>query len=327
MASANRAASLTHRLLAFSRRQTLEPVPVDVNKLVLSMEDLVRRTSGPGIILKSFLGAALWRALCDPNQLESALLNLAINSRDAMPDGGRLSIETTNVVLDQNASAGIEPGDYVRICVSDTGVGMAAEIVNRAPEPFFTTKPSGQGTGLGLSMIYGFVKQSKGHLRIRSQPGTGTTVELFLPRYVDAAGRDNAVGSTPEMPHAAGNTTVLLVEGDDFLRDLGTEMLTDLGYTVSTADDAASALELLGSLSRLDLLVTDVELRSGMNGRQLAEAAREKLPDLKVLLITGFAESTAVGEVLSAPPMQVMIKPFSLAVFASRVRNLLENAS
>lgn len=328
LTSVNRAAALTHRLLAFSRRQTLDPKPTDVNHLVLSMEDLIRRTLGPDIYLETVLTNGLWTALCDPNQLESALLNLAINSRDAMPDGGRLTIETGNAPLDREALAStgfgeIESGDYVRLCVTDTGVGMTTDVVKRAVDPFFTTKPIGQGTGLGLSMIYGFVKQSKGHMRILSRPGEGTTVQLLLPRRVGPA--------EPQTPHALLPVTridqqaiVLLVEDEDAVRKISAEMLGNLGYEVVETSNAIDGLRQLRTMPRIDLLITDVGLPNGMNGRQLADAGREIFADLKVLFITGFAETAASGVGLTASGMQVLVKPFSLTTFATKVRAMIE---
>lgn len=329
LTSVNRAAALTHRLLAFSRRQTLDPKPTDVNLLVLSMEDLIRRTIGFNIYLETVLTNGLWSALCDPNQLESALLNLAINSRDAMPDGGRLTIETANALLDRDdlatiGAGDIESGDYIRLCVSDTGVGMTTDVVKRAIDPFFTTKPIGQGTGLGLSMIYGFVKQSKGHLRILSQPGEGTTVQLLLPRRIGPADTQTPHALLPVM-RIDQETIVLLVEDEDAVRKISAEMLGNLGYVVVEASNANDGLRRLRTMPRIDLLVTDVGLPNGMNGRQLADAGREIFADLKVLFITGFAETAASGVGLTASGMQVLIKPFSLTTFATKVRAMIES--
>lgn len=325
LAMVDRAAALTHRLLAFSRRQTLDPKPTDANRLVESMKDLIQRTLGPTISLETSLQSGLEPTLCDPNQLESALLNLAINSRDAMPEGGRLTIDTANVTLgSDSAVAEVEPGEYIRIGVRDTGAGMTDEVLDRAMDPFFTTKPIGQGTGLGLSMVYGFAKQSKGHVRILSKPGAGTTVQLFLPRHYGDTEAEDTAGAGTGVASAAGHVAVLLVDDEEAIRTLSAEMLRDAGYTVIEAPDAVEGLKLLRSLQRLDLLITDVGLPNGMNGRQLADAGREIQPGLKVLFITGFAEDTAVGNGSLEAGMQVMTKPFSMAAFATKVGSMIE---
>ena len=319
MASANRAAALTHRLLAFSRRQPLEAKPVDANSLVSSMDDLLRRTMGEGIVIDSVEAQELWLTLCDPHQLENALLNLAINARDAMPDGGRLTVGTANAVLDGSTSA--EPGDYVELFVGDTGTGMAPDVIARAFDPFFTTKPIGQGTGLGLSMIYGFVKQSGGHIGIDSELGRGTTVRIFLPRH-RGAGEGRDVEPNEAAPRARDGETVLLVEDDATVRDLVREVLQDLGYTALEALDGPSGLAILETGRHIDLLVTDVGL-PGMNGRQLAERARLSRPDLKVLFITGYAENAAFGSGHLDAGMQMMTKPFAVEVLAKRIRAMM----
>ena len=319
MASANRAAALTHRLLAFSRRQPLEAKAVDANRLVASMDDLLRRTMGEGIVIESVETPGLWLTLCDPHQLENALLNLAINARDAMPDGGRLTVGTANAVLDDGASS--EPGDYVALFVSDTGTGMPPDVIARAFDPFFTTKPIGQGTGLGLSMIYGFVKQSGGHIRIDSDLGRGTTVRIFLPRHT---GPDEGAEAEADetAPRALDGETVLLVEDDATVRDLVREVLQDLGYTALEALDGPSGLSILETRRRIDLLVTDVGL-PGMNGRQLAERARLSRPELKVLFITGYAENAAFGSGHLDAGMQMMTKPFAVEALAKRIRAIM----
>ena len=324
MTSANRAAALTHRLLAFSRRQPLDAKPVDLNKLVASMDELLRRTIGESTVLRTVETQALWLTLCDPHQLENALLNLAINGRDAMPEGGRLTIETANAILDNAYVAhepGLEPGPYVVMSVTDTGLGMPPDVVARAFDPFFTTKPLGQGTGLGLSMIYGFVRQSGGHIKIYSEPGQGTSVKIFLPRF---AGEDaEAVVEQPEVtPRAEDGETVLVVEDDATVRDLVLEVLRDLGYTALEEPDGLAGLLVLQSHRRIDLLVTDVGL-PGMNGRQLAEQARLLRPDLKVLFITGYAENAAFGNGHLDPGMQMMTKPFAVDVLGKRIRTML----
>ncbi len=324
MTSANRAAALTHRLLAFSRRQPLEAKPVDANGLVQSMSELLRRTIGESIVLQSAETAGLWLTLCDPHQLENALLNLAINARDAMPDGGCLTVETANAILDDvdvASEPGVDAGHYVVVSVTDTGTGMSPDVIARAFDPFFTTKPLGQGTGLGLSMIYGFVKQSGGHIKIRSEPGQGTTIRIYLPRY---RGHDAEAAAEPSggAPRAQHGETVLVVEDDGTVRGLVLEVLQDLGYTAIEAPDGPSGLEVIGSRRRIDLLVTDVGL-PGMNGRQLAEQARAVRPDLKVLFITGYAENAAFGDGHLDHDMQMMTKPFAVDALAKRLRAMI----
>ncbi|MBB5695070.1 response regulator [Muricoccus pecuniae] len=327
MTSANRAAALTHRLLAFSRRQTLDPKPTDVNRLVTSMEELIRRTVGPAIHVETVMSGGLWTTLCDANQLENALLNLAINARDAMPDGGRLTIEAVNARLDDAYARRhheVTAGQYVAVSVTDTGTGMPPEVVARAFDPFFTTKPLGQGTGLGLSMVYGFAKQSNGYVRIYSEAGQGTTVRLYLPRSVEAEGAD-ADAARPTLDQAAPEGgTVLVVDDEPVVRMLVTEVLRDLGYGVVEASDGPQALKALEAMPKIDLMVTDVGLPGGMNGRQLADAVRERRPALKVLFITGYAENAAIGNGLLAPGMQVITKPFAMDVLATKVRSMTE---
>jgi PAS domain S-box-containing protein len=327
-ASATRAASLTHRLLAFSRRQTLEPRPVDPNRLVLSMEELIRRTVGPSILVETIRAASAWWTLCDPGQLESALLNLAINARDAMPDGGTLTIETANARLDHHYAAAepdVAPGDYVAISVTDTGTGMAPEVVARAFDPFFTTKPLGAGTGLGLSMIYGFVRQSDGHVRIISEPGQGSTIRLYLPRDRTAEGwaaGGATDGAADPMVGLEIGETVLVVDDEPVVRMLVSEVVSDLGYAAIEAADGQQAVAELQSAPRLDLLITDIGLPGGMNGRQVADAARRLRPDLAVLFITGYAEAAVIGGDQLDPGMQIMTKPFSLSALKDRIRGM-----
>ncbi len=326
LTSAQRAAALTHRLLAFARRQPLDPRPVDANALVASLEDLVRRTLGETVALETRLADGLWPTLCDANQLESAILNLAINARDAMPDGGRLAIETRNVELDgifAAAHADVTPGPYIRLAVTDTGTGMPPEVVRRAFDPFFTTKPIGQGTGLGLSMIYGFARQSGGHAIIASEVGRGTTVALFLPRHAGPPAEAEAPSPDPAArPVAGSGETVLVVEDEPAVRSLIVDVLRDLGYRALEAGDGPSGLAALRAASRIDLLVTDVGL-PGLNGRQLADAAREHRPALKVLFITGYAENAATAGFL-APGMQMITKPFPIDLLARRIRAMIE---
>jgi PAS domain S-box-containing protein len=323
MTSANRAAALTHRLLAFARRQPLIPKSVDVNQLVVSLEDLLRRTIGETIDLRIVAADDLWSTLCDPNQLESALLNLAINARDAMPDGGGLTIATANARLDSVTAdtPALAPGDYVCVTVTDTGVGMSAEVAARAFDPFFTTKPIGQGTGLGLSMIYGFARQSNGHVTIDSKIGQGTTVRLYLPRHHgDIAAAQAAAASAAE--YAATGETVLVIEDEPVVRAVVAEMLAEQGYRTLDAVDGPSGLKILRSNARIDLLVTDVGL-PGMNGRQVADQARETRPDLKILFITGYAETVAIADGFLQPGMEMITKPFDLDHLAQRIRAMI----
>ena len=326
--AAKRAASLTHRLLAFSRRQTLDPKPTDVNRLVAGMEDLVRRTVGPAIEVEVVTAGGLWPTLVDPNQLENALLNLAINGRDAMPGGGRLTIETGNRWLDERTARerDLEPGQYVSLCVSDTGTGMSPDVVAKAFDPFFTTKPMGEGTGLGLSMIYGFARQSGGQVRIYSEVGEGTMLCLYLPRYhgetIDAEPTERT-----DPPRAVAGETVLVVDDEPTVRMLVAEILGELGYAAIEAADGASGLQILQSDVRIDLLVTDVGLPGGMNGRQMADAARLSRPELKILFITGYAENAVVGNGHLAPGMHVMTKPFAMDALATRIRDLIVASS
>ena len=323
--ASKRAAALTHRLLAFSRRQTLDPKPTDVNALVNGMEDLIRRTVGPAVHIEVVGAAGLWPALVDPHQLENALLNLCINGRDAMPEGGRITIETANKWLDERAARDrdLPPGQYLSLCVTDTGTGMTPDVIARAFDPFFTTKPIGQGTGLGLSMIYGFARQSGGQVRIYSEVGQGTTMCLYLPRHYGAAEPDVRLPDLSAAPRAEQGETVLVVDDEPTVRMLVTEVLEDLGYTAIEAADGASGLKVLQSDVRIDLLVTDVGLPGGMNGRQMADAARVRRPDLKVLFITGYAENAAVGNGHLEPGMQVLTKPFVMEVLASRIKDLI----
>jgi PAS domain S-box-containing protein len=325
MTSANRAAALTHRLLAFARRQPLVPKIVDTNQLVRSLEDLLRRTIGEAINLQIVASDHLWRTLCDPHQLESALLNLAINARDAMPNGGNLTITTSNAQLD-NMTAGapaLSPGDYICVDVTDTGVGMSAEVMARAFDPFFTTKPIGQGTGLGLSMIYGFVRQSKGHVTIDSKLGKGTSIKLYLPcHHGDVAAKHTPAAKAAE--HVATGETVLVVEDEPVVRGVILEMLGEQGYHTLEAIDGHSGLQMLRANNQIDLLVTDVGL-PGINGRQLADQARETRPDLKILFITGYAESAAMSDDFLQPGMEMITKPFDLDHLSRRIRAMASN--
>jgi PAS domain S-box-containing protein len=325
LGAAGRAAALTHRLLAFSRRQTLEPKSIQANALVAGMEELIQRTVGPEIAVETSLHDGLWSILCDPNQLENALLNLCINARDAMPGGGRLTIETANSVLDEAAGrqADMTPGQYVTICVRDTGAGMPPEVVARAFDPFFTTKPLGQGTGLGLSMIYGFAKQSGGQVRIQSEVGDGTLVKISLPRHDGDADAGTVVPEQAASPRARDGEVVLVVDDEPTVRMLVAEVLEELGYAAIEAADGAAGLKVLQSDMRVDLLITDVGLPGGMNGRQLADAARVGRPDLKVLFITGYAETAATDRGGLGSGMQVITKPFAMESLAGRIKTII----
>jgi len=323
--SAQRAATLTHRLLAFARRQPLDPKPVDANRLVASMEEMLRRTLGEAIRLEIVTAGELWQTLCDPHQLESGLLNLALNARDAMPHGGTLTIETCNAQLDRADAArerDVEPGQYVCIRLADTGAGMSREVMDRAFEPFFTTKPVGAGTGLGLSVLYGFARQSKGFCKIHSEPGQGTTVRLYLPRLGRVDSREGAARAK-DAPRAGPSRMVLVVEDEPVVRALVLDILRDLGHRAMEAEDGPSGLRILQSTEPIDLLITDVGL-PGINGRQLADQARERRPDLKVLFMTGYAEGAALASGFLQPGMELMTKPFALDTLAARLRDLLE---
>ncbi|XDF37785.1 ATP-binding protein [Paracidovorax avenae] len=326
--AARRAASLTHRMLAFSRRQTLDPKPTDVNRLVRGMEELIRRTIGPETELEVVNAVGLWTTHVDPHQLESALLNLCINSRDAMPGGGRLTIETANAWMDERAGRerDLPPGQYVSLCVTDTGTGMAPEVMRRIFEPFFTTKPIGMGTGLGLSMVYGFARQSGGQVRAYSEPGMGTTMCIYLPRH-EAQPEESDVPAL-HLPEAGeGSGVVLVVDDEPSVRSLVVEVLHEMGYHTIEAHDGPSALQVLQSRTHLDLLITDVGLPGGMNGRQLADGGRLTRPDLQILFITGYAENAAVGNGHLERGMHVLTKPFTLDALAHRVRTLIRQPS
>ncbi len=323
--SANRAAALTHRLLAFARRQSLDPKPIDVNHLVVSMEDLLRRTLGENIAISTALEPALWPAFSDANQLESALLNLIINSRDAMPEGGKLTIITRNAELIGSGTSddeGFSPGDYVEISIADTGTGMAPEVLEKVFDPFFTTKPIGQGTGLGLSMIYGFVRQSNGHISVDSMVGQGTVITLYLPRHYETEDEIRGSAAPTEAPRAQTGETVLVIEDEDAVRMLVIEVLEELGYTVMEAIDSKTALPIFESDQRIDLLVTDVGL-PGLNGRQLAEIAREQRPGLRVLFMTGYTQAAAMRGGFLETGMEMITKPFTVDALATRVREML----
>ena len=323
--AAARAASLTHRLLAFSRRQTLDPKPIEANNLVRDMEDLLKRTVGPEIALDVVTMSDLWTVLVDTSQLENALLNLCINARDAMPEGGRISVETQNVRLDaRNAGErDLPPGDYVTLSVTDNGSGMPPHVVARIFDPFFTTKPLGMGTGLGLSMIYGFARQSGGQVRVHSALGIGTTMRILLPRHFGPAESITVAKDLSVAPRSEAGETVLVVDDEATIRMLVTEVLQDLGYNAIEAIDGVSGLRHLESNERIDLLVTDVGLPGGMNGRQVAEAGRALRPDLKILFITGYAENAVLNHGHLETGMQVLTKPFAMEALATRIKLLI----
>ncbi|MDQ1156910.1 PAS domain S-box-containing protein [Sphingomonas sp. SORGH_AS 950] len=320
--AARRAAALTHRLLAFSRRQTLAPRATDIAGLVGGMTDLIQRTVGPAITLETRGADDLWTVLVDAPQLENALLNLCINARDAMPEGGRITIEMVNRHLaDDNARFGdIPEGDYLVLCVTDTGTGMTPDVIEKAFDPFFTTKPLGQGTGLGLSMIYGFAQQSGGQVRIQSTPGEGTTVHLYLPRHDGLVEAERSGPAAARGSASGAGETVLIVDDEATVRLMIADVLRDMGYRVIEAGDSAAGLALLRSDRRIDLLVTDVGLPGGMNGRQMAEAGRELRPYLNIMFITGYAESAVLNSGHLAPGMQLLTKPFTVDALVTGIQ-------
>ena len=329
MRGARRAEALTQRLLAFSRQQPLDPKPVELGRLVNGLSDLLRRTIGETIAVETVLSGGVWRTFVDPNQLEVAIINLAVNARDAMPQGGKLTLETANVYLDEHYTvdnAEVTPGQYVMLAVSDTGIGMTREVLTRAFEPFFTTKDVGHGTGLGLSQVYGFVKQSGGHVKIYSEPGAGTSVKLYLPRLH----AEDVVEPEPEViqpPSSVGGETILVVEDDDDVRAYSTETLRELGYRVFEANNGAAALQVLDQHPDIQVLFTDIGLPGGMNGRQLSEAARRKRPDLKVLFTTGYARNAIVHDGRLDPGIELVTKPFSQVAVAAKLRDILDARS
>jgi signal transduction histidine kinase/CheY-like chemotaxis protein len=321
--SSKRAASLIHRLLAFSRQQTLDPHPTDINRLVHDMEELLRRTTGPSIVCELVTAPGLWTTLVDSSQVESALLNLVINARDAMLQGGGLLIETGNIPRHAAPALDLPPGDYVCLAVSDTGDGMSPEVIARAFDPFFTTKPIGQGSGLGLSMVYGFVRQSGGQIRIASQPGQGTKLSLYFPRHEGRLQACDANGLKPPATPGKHGETVLVVDDEPNVRMLVTDMLQDLGYSALEAPDGPAALSILRTGKRIDLLISDVGLPGGLNGRQVAQEARAYQPHVKVLFITGYAESAVLRDGELPPGMGALSKPFAMEDLAREIRALL----
>ena len=321
---AERAAQLTRRLLAFSRQQPLDPKTVDANKLIVSMSDLLNRSLGENIALETIGGAGIWKIECDVSELESALLNLALNARDAMPDGGKLTIETSNAYLDDEYCrhhADLTPGQYVLIAVSDNGMGMSAETIERAFDPFFTTKETGKGTGLGLSQVYGFVKQSKGHVRIYSEPGEGTTIKLYFPRHDG----EETVMSADEQgdPERGRGETILIVEDDDGVREYASDILRDLNYQVIEAKDSASAMRLLEADRPFDLMLTDVVL-PGISGRALADEVIRRRPGAKVIFMTGYSRNAIVHQGRLDRGTELISKPLTEAAVARKIRQVLD---
>jgi PAS domain S-box-containing protein len=326
MKGAQRAAALTQRLLAFSRRQPLDPKSVNVNVLVSGVSELLQRTIGEAVSIESVQGAGLWQVEIDPNEFEAALLNLAVNARDAMPDGGKLTIETANAHIDgayAAAHAEVLPGQYVMVCVSDTGTGMDAQTLTQAFEPFYTTKPVGKGTGLGLSQVYGFVKQSGGHVKIYSELGQGTTIKLYLPRLTGTPA--DAEKSEPHpTPEAGSEETILVLEDEDDVRTHSVEALRELGYRVIEAHDGPSALRLLERQPKVDLLFTDVVLPGGLTGAQVASQAQDRRPELKVLFTTGYARNAIIHHGRLDKGVQLITKPFTFGDLAAKVRDVLD---
>jgi len=323
---AQRAATLTQRLLAFARRQPLDPRPIDVNRLVTGMSELLHRTLGESITIETVLASGIWRAAADANQLENALLNLAVNARDAMSSGGRLTIETANTFLDEAYAQAneVEPGQYVLIAVSDTGTGMPSDVIAKAFEPFFTTKDVGKGSGLGLSQVYGFIRQSDGHAKIYSEPGEGTTIKLYLPRLITAGESREASPDVSAMTGSRGDRHVLVVEDDEDVRVHAVSILRELGYAVLEAPDAAIALRVLDADPNVELLFTDVGLPGGLSGRQLADEARRRHPNLAVLYTTGYARNAIVHQGRLDPGVELIPKPFTFGSLAAKVNAIFE---
>jgi signal transduction histidine kinase len=324
---ARRAAALTHRLLAFSRQQPLDPKPLDLNRLVAGMSELLQRTLGEQIEIETVLAGGLWRATADPNELENAILNLAVNARDAMPEGGKLTVETANTALDEAYAASrqeVKPGQYVLISVSDTGAGMPRELLGRVFEPFFTTKPVGKGTGLGLSQVYGFIRQSGGHVAIYSEPGEGTTVKLYLPRHTGPGdiGTAEPVQSLPA-PTSGSGEKILVVEDDPLVRRFTVEALSEAGYRVVEAGDGPSGLAVLEGHADIRLLFTDVVLTGPMNGRRLADVALKLRPDLKVVFTTGYTRNAIIHHGRLDPGVELLGKPFTARELTAKIHAAL----
>ena len=327
MDGAERATKLTNRLLAFSRQQPLAPVALDPNRMVAGMAELLRGTLSDNVVLETVLAGGLWRALADPNQLENSILNIAINARDAMPDGGKLTIETSNAFLDDDyatAHFGVAAGQYVLISVTDTGMGMAPDVASKVFEPFFTTKPPGKGTGLGLSQVFGFVKQSGGHAAVYSELGRGTTIKVYLPRsYRENEARGTSRVAVEAFPAGKASEIVLVAEDDERVIQLTVDTLRELGYTVLHADSGAAALAQLDASPHIDLLFTDIVM-PGMDGRKLAEEALRRLPDLKVLFTTGYAPNSVVHNGTLDYGEDLIGKPYSIDQLANKIRDVLD---
>ena len=324
-----RATTLTHRLLAYARRQPLDPRPIELNRLIIGMSDLLTRTLGENIKVESVLSGGLWQVSVDPNQVENAVLNLALNARDAMPGGENLTIETANTYLDEayaRAHTEVTAGQYVMLAVSDTGVGMTSDVVEKAFEPFFTTKQIGEGTGLGLSQVYGFVKQSGGHVKIYSEPGEGTTVRVYFPRANMSAATLEEPRRQARIPDLEGTETILVVEDDPDVRTYTTEILRELGYRVLEAHEGDTALTMLATEPEIKLMFTDIGLPGPFNGRQLAEEARKRRADLKILFTTGYAQNAIIHHGRLDPGVQLIVKPFSFTGLAAKIRRILSES-
>jgi len=329
MEGAKRAATLTHQLLAFSRQQPLAPAVADISGIVSNMADILRRTLGETVNLESALSPGVWRTKVDPGQLESAILNLAVNARDAMPDGGRLTIETQNACIDEADAAAeldVAPGQYVLITLTDTGTGMPEDIIARAFDPFFTTKPAGRGTGLGLAQVYGFIKQSNGHVKIYSEPGVGTSVKIYLPRYVGPEEPAEPPPVTSAPPAGSPEETVLLVEDDEAVRLVHLNMLRGLNYTVVHAASGEEALNILQTQPQISLLFTDVVMPT-MSGQQLATQAKTIRPELKILYTTGYTANAIVHDGIIDPDVDLLQKPFTYTTLAHKLRLVLDKNS
>jgi signal transduction histidine kinase/ActR/RegA family two-component response regulator len=323
---ATRAAVLTSRLLAFSRRQPLAPAAVDANKIVSGMSELLRRTLGEQIMVETVLAGGLWRSFADAPQLESAILNLAVNARDAMPNGGRLTIETANTYLDEAycaAHAEVQPGQYVMISVSDTGTGMPPEVAEHAFDPFYTTKGVGRGTGLGLSQVFGYVKQSRGHIKIYTEVGKGTALKIYLPRHLGPGEEKEVSPSTQETPLGNPSTIILVVEDEDDVRHVVVDTLRELGYTVVQASSANQALEQLTVQPRIDLLLTDIVM-PGQTGRQLADEVQRARPEIKILYMTGYTRNAVVHNGMLDPGVNLIPKPFTRQQIAAKLDEVLK---
>jgi PAS domain S-box-containing protein len=326
-----RAVTLTSRLLSFSRQQPLIPKPIDANRLIAGIYDLMRRTVGEAVSLETVTAAGLWHIHADANGLETALLNLVVNARDAMPNGGKVTIETGNAYLDdayvRRLPEPVESGQYVMIAVADTGIGMDKATLERAFDPFFTTKDIGKGTGLGLSQVYGFVRQSEGHVRIYSELGEGTAVKIYLPRHAEGEQHPEIVAQLRETARAIGRESILVVEDDDALRGYAKEILSELGYRVLEARNGPDALDLLDKMQDIDLLFTDIVMPGGVDGRKLADEATRRRPGLKVLFTTGYTRNAIVHHGRLDPGVQLLVKPFTFGELSEKVRALLDRSA